>query len=73
MSFWCDCRVDTKYGDPLRVAPPASVETGVVLPKQPMSCIRMGVEQFLPNDLAQHYPNVDVFECAACGRRMVRG
>jgi hypothetical protein len=36
-----------------------------------MTMTHVGVEQALASG-HRHYPNVDIFECPACGRRIVR-
>jgi hypothetical protein len=36
-----------------------------------MEVVKTGAEQFLP-DGRRHYPNIDVFECQACRRVVIR-
>lgn len=50
---------------------------GVILPTQ-MECVKTGVQQHLWVDFESqitqaHYPNVDVFECPLCGRKVAKG
>lgn len=72
MSFYCGCRVRTNKNEvALEAATDEERDTGVILPRVPMTVMKTGVPQFLPSG-GQHYPYVDVLECEACGRRMVR-